>query len=256
MAKRPVGIGRSGNDMFKFKRHSPSSLNLFAAAPSLFVLEKIMGHRGSVGPAAYRGTAVESGVAHGLVNPDAPMADCIAIARDEFAKLASLSADPRKEKIEAEIPAMVEQAVDALRPYGVPDALQESHEWRPEGLKYPIFGYSDFLWNDSGIIVDLKTTGALPSKITPANARQVAFYCGENMQGRLAYVTPKKLAIYQLENVKEHRETVLRMAEACERFISLSDDPEFFRSIVVPDLSSFYWSAPDTRALAWKYWKI
>lgn len=239
-----------------FNRHSPSSLNLFAAAPALFVLEKIKGVRSTVGPAAFRGTAVEKGVAHGLVNPECDIAECAQIAQDEFSKLASLSVDPRKDKIASEIPAMVEQAIEALRPYGVPDALQESHEWKPEGLKYPIFGYSDFRWNDSGIIVDLKTTGAMPSEIKPSHARQVAFYCGDNMDGRICYVSPKKNAVYNLENTKLHRDALFRIALACERFMELSDDPDFFINITSPDLESFYWSAPDTRALAWKYWRL
>jgi hypothetical protein len=37
-----------------------------------------------------------------------------------------------------------------------------------------------------------------------------------------------------------------------EKFLALSDDPEFFVNITVPDLDSFYWSNPPARQLAYE----
>jgi hypothetical protein len=239
-----------------FIRHSPSSLNLFSSCLSLFVLEKILGKRQPVGPAAHRGTAVEDGVAHGLDNPDAPLAECVEIAERKFRELSALSPDPRKEKIESEIAAMVEIALKDLRPYGKPSSRQGFIEWKPEGLTYPIVGYSDFTWDEHNITVDLKTTGALPSQISDAHARQVALYVEGNAGGRICYVTPKKSAVYGLENAVKHREALYRMALACERFMSLSEDTQFFVDITVPDLSSFYWNTPQARQAAYEVWKI
>jgi hypothetical protein len=48
---------------------------------------------------------------------------------------------------------------------------------------------------------------------------------------RMTYVTPKKCETYELE----------------ENFLALSEDPEFFKSITVPDLDSFYWGGPARR---------
>ena len=45
------------------ERHSPSSLNQFAASPAMFVLERILGLRQPVGVPAHRGVAIEDGVA-------------------------------------------------------------------------------------------------------------------------------------------------------------------------------------------------
>ena len=104
--------------------------------------------------------------------------------------------------------------------------------------------------------IDLKTTERMPSEIKIPHARQVAFYTGDNHEGRLTYVTPKKCITYQLENVREHHDALIKMAKAVEKFLSLSDDPMFFTSITVPDLESFYWTAPHMRALAYQYWKI
>jgi hypothetical protein len=241
---------------FDFTRHSPSSLNLFSSCLSLFVLEKILDKRQPVGPAAHRGTAVEDGVAHGLDNPDATLEECTAIAERKFRELSALSPDPRKEKIESEITGMVELALKELRPYGKPSSKQGFIEWRPEGLKFPIVGYYDFKWDDSNLLVDLKTTGALPSQISAAHARQVALYVAGNAGGRICYVTPKKSAVYGLENAEQHRNALHKMALACERFLELSDDPQFYVNITSPDLSSFYFAAPEARAAAWQVWGV
>lgn len=241
---------------FTFVRHSPSSLNLFSACLSMFVLEKILGRRMPVGAAAHRGTAVEAGIAHGLDDLEAPLADCVAVAERKFSELSGLTVDTRREKIADGIPAMVERGLSELRPYGKPTSSQGFINWQPDGLKYPIVGYYDFLWQDHGVVVDLKTTEKLPSAIKTAHARQVALYTGGNMQGRLAYVTPAKSAVYALENVPEHRAALHRMAVACERFLALSDDPDFFVSITAPDLESFYFAPAQARQAAFEVWGV
>jgi len=38
--------------------------------------------------------------------------------------------------------------------------------------------------------------------------------------------------------------------------LSLSDDPEFYKTIIVPDVDSFYWSNPTQRQLAFEHWQI
>ena len=48
---------------------SATSLNLYAAAPALWVVEKLLRRRAPVGAAAYRGTAAEHGVSLGLFDP-------------------------------------------------------------------------------------------------------------------------------------------------------------------------------------------
>ena len=41
---------------------SASTLNLWIAAPDVFVAEKLLGHRSGLGPAPARGIAIEDGV--------------------------------------------------------------------------------------------------------------------------------------------------------------------------------------------------
>ena len=236
--------------------HSPSSLNQFAASPALFVLERVLGLKQVVGAPAHRGVGVEAGVSYGLINLEADEKECVKAAYTAYDTVSALSPDERKEKYRDNIPDMVAQALDELRPYGKPTAVQGHIERMLNGVKLPIVGYYDFLWEDKGIVVDLKTTEKMPSEIKIPHARQVAFYAGDNQEGRLCYVTPKKCVTYRLENVREHHEALIRMAKTVEKFLSLSDDPLFYTSITVPDLESYLWTTPHMRALAYQYWKI
>jgi CRISPR/Cas system-associated exonuclease Cas4 (RecB family) len=241
----------------EYVHHSPSALNLFAASPSMFVLERIMGLQQPVGVPAHRGVAVEAGVAHGLFNPNATLVDCIKAAVVRYDTIAALSSDARRERYRETIEDMVKRALAELRPYGVPTETQGLVEWRPEGLRLPIVGYFDFVWGQHGIIIDLKTTERMPSEIKIPHARQVALYAtSDNMDARLTYVTPRKCETYELENIREHREALRQIAMKIENLLALSDDPEFFKSITVPDLESFYWGGPRARQLAFEHWGV
>jgi hypothetical protein len=239
---------------FEFVRHSPSSLNLFCASPSTFVLEKIMGRRQPVGVPANRGTAVEDGVTVGLLNPDAKTEDCISVAFKKYDTLTALSADPRREDWRETIPGMVANAIEELRPYGIPSATQGFIEWKPEGLKYPIVGYFDYHWEDHNITVDLKTTEKLPSSVKIPHARQVALYVtSNNADARITYATPKKKTTYRVDNIDAHRNALRQIALRCEAFLALSDDPKFFTQITAPDFESFYWGG-QARQIGFDVW--
>jgi hypothetical protein len=239
-----------------YTHHSPSSLNQFAASPALFVLERILGLKQVVGAPAHRGVAVEAGVAVGLTNPKASEKECCKAAYTAYDTVSALSPDERKEKYRENIPDMVAQALDELRPYGVPDEAQGFVKFQAPNLMLPIIGYCDFRWLDKGIVVDLKTTERMPSEIKIPHARQVALYTGDNHEGRLCYVTPKKCQTYKLENIRAHHEALVELGIIVENFLALSNDPQFFVDITAPDLESFYWTAPHMRQLAYDYWGI
>jgi len=239
----------------KFERHSPSSLNLFCASPSMFVLEKVLGKRQPVGSPAHRGTAVEEGVTVGLMNPDASITSCIEAALKKYDTITALSADKRREEYRATIGEMVMLGLEELRPYGIPSATQGFIQWKPEGLKYPIVGYFDFHWEEHNITVDLKTTEKLPSSVKVPHARQVALYVtSNNADARACYVTPKKKTTYRIDNIDAHRQALHQIALRCEAFLALSEDPQFFTQITAPDFESFYWSGPPARQIGFETW--
>lgn len=237
---------------------SPSSCNLFEAQPAAFVLQKCFKKSGEVGSAAHRGTAVEAGIVHGL-QTGADDKECAEIASKEFWRLSALSSDPRRDKEEAAVPEMVRVGLAELRNYGVPTSSQGKIEYKVEDLAVPLVGYYDLEWSNRNLIIDLKTTHALPSKISGKHARQVALYCaakGSDVAGRLTYVTPKKAATYELENISEHVRSLERIALTIQNFLSISSDPMILARYCVPDRDSFYFNDPDLKQAAWDIWGI
>lgn len=240
---------------------SASSVNLFIAQPALWCASYLMKKRTPVGPAAHRGTAIECGVEAGLFSPDMPVEECQKIALEKFHSLTRLSSDPRVEKERGSIAPSVEVALAELRQYGVPaapDGNERQHKMVIDlaGVAVPVWGYLDFYWEQHGIIGDLKTVGRIPSQISDAHARQGSLYTrhGSNLQVRMAYVSAKSIAVYVIEDSATHLASFVRAAQAIERLLSLSDDPEYLTRCFAPDLSSFYWGDQSARRIANEVW--
>ena len=239
------------------KHLSPSSINAFIASPSLFVMERILKRRAPVGAPAHAGNAAEAGIVHGCVNQSATLEECADIAAREYARLAALCGDPRKEKYREVLPDMVRHGLAELRPYGVPSRTQGAVEHRVDGLAVLVVGYFDLEYAEHGILIDLKTTLRLPSEIKSGHARQIALYqaaLSDNMEARIAYVTDKKAATYRLENHREHLRSLEKAALTIQRFLSISDSADELAALTAPDLDSFYFSDPVARANAAAIW--
>jgi hypothetical protein len=239
-------------------KHFSASTCALAEADMALLLMKLKGVPNSVGSAAHRGTASEHGVAMGLLDPSASLTDCKAAAVKEFDRLTALSADENREKERDAVPGIVEQALAELRPYGVPSHTQFRIEWAHPDVPLPFIGFADFYWEEAGIVVDLKSQLRLSSEVSTPHARQVSLYCGaisDNLDGRVTYVTPKKAATYQVENMRDHVQSLVRIAQRIERFLSLSDDIDELCSLVIPNTSLFYYNPP-TRQAAYEIFGI
>ena len=237
---------------------SVSTCNLYTSSPAAFVLFKCLKKVNSVGAAAHRGTAVESGIAHGLTT-GASDAECIEVAKKEFFRLSALSGDPSREKEEAAVPLMVVEGLKELRGYGKPTETQGKIEYRTDEIAVPFIGFFDFRWSNHHVLVDLKTTHALPSKISTNHARQVALYVtalGNEDDARVTYVTSKKSATYRVENISEHVKALERVGLAIQRFLSITDDPEELAKFVMPETDSFYFKDPMTRQAVFETWGV
>lgn len=246
--------------MNAFERHgishlSASSLNAWLAAPSLWVLEKLLKHRGQMGAAAHRGTAVEAGVSAGLFNPEVDEAACTKTAIELYDKLTALSGDPKRDHERTVIPGMVKQGL-ALREHGLPIRPnfgdQHKVEIRLEGVSVPIIGYLDWLYGEE--ILDLKTTLRVPSSMSEPHLRQATVYKTAHFDKRVRffYVSDKKAEKHTL--TREQYDVALReltqSAQRLERFLSVSNDARELAAIVPHTSDSFYFNDPSTRAKA------
>lgn len=241
--------------MNAFHRHgikhlSPSSINTFATQPSLWLMEKLLKRRGVVGCAAHRGTAAEAGIVHGLLNPDAAIEDCQALALTEYDSLSALSGDPKRQKERDAVPAIVATAIPELRKYGIPDGVQLKIERHLDGVPVPFIGFIDVRWSQHGMLLDIKTQLRLSSEMSDPHARQVSIYAhATNDAAGIAYCTPQKIGIYRLEDAAGHTAAAISIAKRMEAFLSLSDDPAVLCAAVCPDFDHFFWREPHTRAL-------
>ena len=237
----------SGYAQHGIEHVSASSLNLWAAEPALWVMERLLRLRSPVGPAAHVGTAVEAGVEFALLNPD-KLHDALPVALERYDQLCQ-DADAK-----LKIAGMLEQALKQLAAYGKPDVPEDGRQHRVEvqleGVPVPCIGFTDFVFHGHGVIVDLKTSSTLPSAIKVSHARQGAVYARafSNYGMRFCYATPKKSAVYELENPADHLAALANIARRLDRFLSLSKDPQELAGIVCPDFDSFYWSEPQARA--------
>ena len=197
-------------------------------------------------------------VVHGLLT-GATDDECIKVANEEFWTLTALSGDPARDKEQAAVPEMVKQGLKELRGYGPPTSTQGKIEHRFDGIAVPFIGFYDVEWANHNILVDLKTTHALPSKISTNHARQVSLYAvarGNEIDPRVAYVTPKKSATYRVEAVSEHVKSLERIGLAIQRFLSISEDPMELAQHVMPDVDSFYFKDPMTRQAVFEIWGV
>lgn len=228
-----------------FERHgithlSPSSLNLYAANPCLWVGRYLSGWQDEMGPAGHRGSSVESGLDHWLFERNKDQA-CV-VAGNRFAELTGGQCDEDHDAERANITPMLSQAVQALAAFDKPVARQIKVEYWANGLEVPIIGYVDYLWDDYGI--DLKTTKACPSSIKADHGRQVALYAeAKKRPFKVLYVTGKKYALYDLspEDQAAHLRDLERQARAVRHLLNKSESPEDAARFFAPEFSDFRW---------------
>ena len=247
-----------------FSRHgiehlSASSLNLWAAEPAVWAMERLLGHRSPPSALMARGKAVEDGVHAGLLDPARSVDECAAQAVAAFNREMALIPDDRRDGERALIPGYVEHGLGELRQYGIPSAYQDRVELRLDDVPVPVIGFIDWRFDDHGLIVDLKTSERLPSAISLSHARQGAIYARAhgNYGMRFAYVKPtagkkdgRAVVVYELERAEIDRQlaALRQIALRLERFLALSNDARELCGLIVPDYERFHWTNPTTRA--------
>lgn len=237
----------NGFETHGIRHSSVSQINTWEANPALWVAEKLLGKKRSASPAMWRGIAVENAVVD-CVTETRDLPDAINAALEFYDDKITL-ADEKSEKERAAIDPMTRLAVDELKAFGKPDFSVAGEQEKVEvicsgdGWKLPIIGYLDLVYPEHGLVVDLKTTFRLPSSMTVGHRRQRCLYdrCTGNQSVKFLYVTPKKFGWLEDGDVDEELAAIKAHLNRLERFLSISDDPEYLASIVPVDPSHFYW---------------
>ena len=223
---------------------SASTFNLMVEAIDVFVAEKIFGMRGSFGAAPMRGIVVEDAVKDILLGGSEEAS--IKKALDKFDKRMMIG-DSKTEKERNMIEPCVKLAVEALKPYGQPEfdnGRQKSIrlDCKTEDFTIPFVGYLDFVFPEQGAVIDLKTTGRMPSVMSTSHQIQRVLYqkANGNQNCSFLYVTPKKAEFRSDGDVNETLNYIKTQVIRLEAFLN-SGDKEHLRKIVPVNPNSFYW---------------
>ena len=240
-------------------RWSPTRLDkVIIGGMGALCLEQL-GHKDPMNENMAAGIAVEDAVKEGLLDHDKPVELCAKLALAKFDRLMALKArDVEKvQKKRAQIPGMVAGGIQALRQFGVPDFDGGEQHWvelNLEGVIKKIVGKMDFKYD--GLIVEFKTSAALPSSIKAGHARQAAIYgaANGNHAVKVCYATQKKCEVYDLDDQRKRIEEVRLSLINAERFLNRFQTWEEVARNVVPNYGSFYMSSDTMRAAGKELW--
>ena len=232
--------------LFNIDHLSASSLNMWISAPDAWVAKYLLGARFPFGAAAERGKAVESAVAAILSGSGED--EAIAAAESVFDRWIPLP-DEKASRERDLIAPMVRVAVNELRAFGKPDFPEDGQhkisinanmgDW-----SIPVIGFLDFVFPESGLVVDLKTTTRVPSAMSAEHQLQRAIYAATqgNRAVRFLYVSDKKAAMLEDGDPQEILARAKVQIGRLGAFLERCGDAETARQIVPVNPSSFYWT--------------
>lgn len=232
---------------------SASSINLWSNAPDVWVMQYLHGKRTPMGAAAWRGICTEDAVAAILLGT--PATEAIDQAIEKFDKR-FIVGDEATTRERDRIKPMATLAVAELQAYGKPEFPEvedgDHHQNKVEitakgdGWSIPVIGYLDLVFPDHGLVIDLKTTGRIPTQMSPEHQLQRAIYAKAkgNMAVKFLYVSDKKTSLLEDGDPSE----ILAMAKVqinrMEAFLR-HVDKDTAKAIVPLNTSSFYWSGAE-----------
>jgi hypothetical protein len=223
-------------EKFGIKHGSFSNYNTYAANPGLWALKYLFKIPDPAGPKAWLGSAVEAAVeAHNL-----------ALGLTKFDAEAKANGGDADDIADARriLEGMFSQANAAMQflGKGTPEYQHKIEHWI-EGMAIPTIGYIDFLYPD--LVVDLKTTQAMPSKPKPDHIRQAALYSKATQRpAAVVYATPKKWAVYHISpaEVEEGYRDLVRTALALQNALAAAHDPHEFFARVFTTFDDWRWN--------------
>lgn len=228
---------------------SASSINLWTSAPDVWVMQYLYGIRTPMGAAPWRGIVVEDAVVDILTGGSEEKA--IQDALDKFDKRFMIGTEKTTKERDM-IKPMIQLSVEELMEFGKPEFPEESERRGQEkieirtgkdGWTIPIIGYLDLVYPQHGLVIDLKTTGRIPSTMSGEHQLQRAIYAKAkgNMAVKFLYVSSKKASMLEdgdvAETLVKAKAQIFRM-EAFLRHV----DKDTAKEIIPLNPSSFYWT--------------
>jgi len=240
-----------------FQKHnidhlSASSINLWANAPDVWVMQYLHGVRTPMGAAAWRGICTEDAVVQILMGESETAA--IDQALTKFDKRFPIG-DEKTTAERRRIAPMTQLAIEELMEFGRPEFPEdEEHPQekisitaKGEGWSIPVIGYLDLVFPQHGVVIDLKTTGRIPTTMSAEHQLQRAIYAKAkgNMDVRFLYVSEKKTSMLADGDPTELLAQAKVQIGRIEAFLRHCDK-DTAKAIVPLAPNSFYWSGNET----------
>jgi len=239
----------NGFEKHGIKHLSASSINLWTNAPDVWVAQYLFGKRGPMSAAAMRGICTEDAVVAFLTGK-LHKSGALEQAIEKFDKTFPL-ADEKTTKERAMIEPCMELALQELEQYGTPEFPEDGQEKisikaKTDDYEIPVIGFLDLVFPQSGLIIDLKTTGRCPSTMSPEHQLQRAIYqkAKGNQAVKFLYVTPKKTALLEDGDPNEILRKVKVQITRLEKFLR-SGTKEGIAEVIPVNPNTFYWSGQE-----------
>lgn len=236
----------NGFEKHGIKHLSASSINLWTNAPDVWVASYLFGKRTPMGAAAMRGICTEDAVVASLTG----QSDCeaaLSAALEKFDKTFPIG-DEKTTKERAMIEPCMNLALEALADYGKPEFPEEGQEKisitaKTDDYEIPVIGFLDLVFPESGLVIDLKTTGRCPSTMSAEHQLQRAIYqkAKGNQAVKFLYVTPKKTALLEDGDPNELLGRAKKQISRLEKFLRAGSRHDIAEVIPV-NPNTFYWS--------------
>ena len=237
-----------------FEKHgidhlSASNINLWANAPDVWVMQYLYGKRTAMGPAPWRGICVEDAVVEILLG--GKETEALDRAMEKF-NSRFMIADEAIAREADRIAPMVRIAVAELQQYGKPEFPEDERQEKisitakGDGWSIPVIGFLDLVYPNHGLVIDLKTTGRIPSAMSAEHQLQRAIYAKAkgNMAVKFLYVSEKKASLLEDGDPAELLAQAKVQINRMEAFLRTLDK-EQARAIVPLAPSSFYWKGSE-----------
>lgn len=245
----------NGFQMHGMEHSSPSSINMFAAAPCAWLAKYLFGHKFKFSLAARAGVIAEDAVVNILAN-GWTQEKATEEALKAYHKACAFGASDADLKRGEAITGMIDNAISELKQYGQPEFTEQligtgkqkkiELTCNGDGWKLPVIGFLDLDYPKHGLTIDLKTTMRLPSEMSDEHMRQGAIYKASkgNHAVRFLYVSGKSFKWHEIENHVPILGEVKTLLNRQERFLRLGDR-DLLQSIVPVNSGSYYWTGDE-----------
>jgi len=239
----------NGFEKHGIKHLSASSINLWTNAPDVWVAQYLFNKRGPMSAAAMRGICTEDAVVAFLTGK-LHKAGALDQAIEKFDQTFPLG-DEKTTKERAMIEPCMELALQELEQYGEPEFPEEGQEKvsitaKTDDYEIPVIGYLDLVFPQAGMVIDLKTTGRIPSTMSPEHQLQRAIYqkAKGNQAVKFLYVSTKKTNLLEDGDPSELLAKAKKQITRLERFLRCGNARDI-ADVIPVNPNTFYWNGSE-----------